>query len=65
MKKTGAFLHLLDVAELLRMVHAAKIVAAKGKIITLMMAFDYYLLKRAEKAAEAKTLRISMLLRTQ
>lgn len=65
MKKTGAFLHLLDVAELLRMVQAAEIVASKGKQITLMMALDYYLLSRAEKAAEAKTLRFSMLLRTE
>lgn len=63
MKATGGFLHLLDISELLRMVQAAEMIAARGKTTTPMMAFDYYLLERVKKTVEAGTLCIEVLLR--
>lgn len=63
MGATGGFAHLLDISELLRIVQAAEMIAARGTTITPMMAFDYYLLNRAKKASEAGTLCIEVLLR--
>lgn len=63
MRSTGGFLHLLDIAELLRVVQAAEMIAARSKSTTRMIAFDYYLMKRAERAMENKTLCFEMLLR--
>jgi hypothetical protein len=63
MKASGGFLHLLDTAELLRMVQAAEMIAARSTKITPMMAFDFYLMERAQKAIEAGTLCFEMLLR--
>lgn len=63
MKATGGFPHLLDISELLRIVQAAEIIAARGTTTTPMMAFDYYLVERAKKAADAGTLCIEVLLR--
>ncbi|WP_249691606.1 hypothetical protein [Stappia sp. WLB 29] len=63
MRATGGFAHLLDVAELLRIVQAAEMIAERGKTTTPMMAFDYYLVERAKKAAAAGTLCIEVLLR--
>lgn len=63
MGATGGFAHLLDISELLRIVQAAEIIAAQGKTTTPMMAFDYYLMQRAEKAVDAGTLCIEVLLR--
>lgn len=63
MNATGGFPHLLDISELLRVVQAAEMIAARGKSTTLMMAFDYYLMQRAEKAVEAGTLCIEILVR--
>jgi hypothetical protein len=60
---TGGFAHLLDISELLRVVQAAEMIAARGKTTTPMMAFDYYLMRRAEKAADAGTLCIEVLVR--
>jgi hypothetical protein len=60
---TGGFAHLLDISELLRVVQASEMIAARGKTTTPMMAFDYYLMRRAETAADAGTLCIEMLLR--
>ncbi len=59
-KATGGFLHLLDTAELLRMVQAAEMIAARGTKITPMMAFDFYLMERFKKALEAGTLCFEM-----
>lgn len=64
MKSAGSFIHILDVAELLRVVQAAEIIYSRGKTVTLMMAFDYYLIERAKKAYEVDTLCIEVLLRT-
>lgn len=63
MRATGGFAHLLDIAELLRIVQAAEMIAARSQTTTPMMAFDYYLMERAKKAAEAGTLCIHVLLR--
>lgn len=63
MRATGGFAHLLDISELLRVVQAAEMIAARGTTTTPMMAFDYYLIQRAKMAADAGTLCIEMLLR--
>ena len=63
MENTGSFLHLLDIAELLRIVQAAEMISAQGTNTTQMMAFDYYLIERAKKAYEAGTLCIEVLFR--
>ena len=63
MKDTGGFLHLLDISELLRIVQAAEMIAARNTKTTPMMAFDYYLIERAKKTLEAGTLCIEVLLR--
>lgn len=63
MEATGGFAHLVDISELLRIVQAAEMIAARGTTTTLMMAFDYYLMRRAEKAVGAGTLCIEVLLR--
>ena len=63
MGATGGFAHLLDISELLRIVQAAEMIATRSMTITLMMAFDYYLIERAKKAVDAGTLCIEVLLR--
>lgn len=62
-KATGGFLHLLDIAELLRIVQAAEMIAARGTNTTPMMAFDYYLMERAKMTLDARTLCVNVLLR--
>lgn len=42
-------LHILDVAELLRVVQAAVIISSKNNV-SLMAAFDYYLMERFKRA---------------
>jgi hypothetical protein len=63
MENTGGFLHLLDIAELLRIVQAVEMISAHGTNTTHMMAFDFYLMERAKKAYEVGTLCIEVLLR--
>jgi len=65
MKDTGGFLHLLDIAELLRMVQAAEMIAARGTGTTPIMAFDYYLLERTKMSLKQENLCFGMLLRFQ
>ncbi len=65
MKATGAFIHLLDLAELLRVVQAAEILSSGSLNVTPLMAFDYYLMERAQRALKAGTLCIQVLLQTQ
>lgn len=60
---TGGFPHLLDLSELLRVVQAAEMIAALDENATPLMAFDYYLMQRTEKALAAGTLCIEVLLR--
>lgn len=63
MQATGGFLHLLDIAELLRIVQAAEMIAARGTKTTPMMAFDFYLMERVKRTLMAGTLCIEVLLR--
>jgi hypothetical protein len=65
MEATGGFIHLLDVAELLRVVQAAEIISRGSSKITPLMAFDYYLMERAKRTNDAGTLCIQVLLRTK
>lgn len=62
-KETNGFLHILDIAELLRVVQAAEMLAERGERTTPMMAFDVYLMERVKKAAAADSLMIEVLLR--
>ena len=48
MQNTRGFLHILDPIELLRIVQADSVIAARGQTTTPMMAFDYWLMRRAE-----------------
>jgi hypothetical protein len=52
MENTRGFLHILDPSELLRIVQAASMIAARDKATTRMMAFDYWLIRRAEHLVE-------------
>jgi len=63
MEATGGYIHLLDVAELLRVVQAAETISKSSKAITPLMALDYYLLQRAERTKDAGTLVVEVLLR--
>ncbi len=63
LRDTGGFIHLLDIAELLRIVQAAEMIVERGTTMTPMMAFDYYLIERAKKSIKAGTLCIEVLLR--
>jgi hypothetical protein len=63
MARTGGFLHMLDVAELLRVVQAAEMIAERSTSVTPMMAFDYYLMERTKQALKANTLCVRVLLR--
>ncbi|GLS05989.1 hypothetical protein GCM10007860_31530 [Chitiniphilus shinanonensis] len=65
MQTTGGFIHILDIAELLRIVQAAEIISQASEKLTPLMAFDYYLMERAKKTRDAGTLCIEVLLRMQ
>jgi hypothetical protein len=52
---TKGFLHILDPAELLRIVQAAEIIAEESDDLTVMMAFDYYLMQRSHRAVQQPT----------
>ena len=63
MEKTSGFLHILDPSELLRGVQAGSMIAARGQTTTSMMAFEYWLIKRAEHLVEIGHPHFHMLLR--
>lgn len=65
MQATGGFIHLLDLAELLRVVQAAEMISRGSETVTPLMAFDYYLMERAKRTHDAGTLCIQALLRMQ
>lgn len=65
MEATGGFIHMLDVAELLRVVQAAEILSQGALKVTPMMALDYYLMERVKRSADAGTLCIEVLLRVE
>jgi len=55
MEITGGYLHILDTAELLRVVQAAGMIAEGSKSLSKMMAFDWYLMERAKRAIDNPT----------
>lgn len=63
--ETGGFLHILDLSELLRVVQAAEMISRNSTNVSPIMAFDYYLMKRAEHALNSKTPYFEVLLRLQ
>lgn len=65
MEATGGFIHLLDLAELLRVVQAAEMISRGSEKVTPLMALDYYLIERAERTLNAGTLCIQVLLQMQ
>ncbi|MBB3835965.1 hypothetical protein FHR55_004229 [Xanthomonas arboricola] len=65
MEATGSFIHLLDLPELLRVVQAAEILSMGSTKVTPLMAFDYYLVERAERTHDVGTLCIQVLLRIE
>lgn len=61
--KCGGYFHILDPAELLRIVQAAEMIAARDKSTTPMMALDYYLIERAKTSWIQATPDFNVLLR--
>jgi hypothetical protein len=53
MQNTRGFLHILDPNELLRIVQAGSMIAARGRTTTPMMAFDNWLMRRSEHLVQA------------
>lgn len=65
LQDAGGFIHFLDIAELLRVVQAAEMIASMNQKTTPMMAFDYYLMERVKKCQEVGKLNIEVLLRVE
>jgi len=65
MEATGGFLHILDTTELLRIVQAAEMIAKDSVNLTKMMAFDWYLMKRVERARNHLTPHFGVLFRRE
>lgn len=63
MKTTGGYLHILDPAELLRIVQAAGMIAEDSERLSVMMAFDWYLMERAKLAIDKPTPYFAVLFR--
>lgn len=63
MEATGGFIHLLDLSELLRVVQATEMISRDSKKVTPIIAFDYCLMKRAERTLDAGTLCIQVLMK--
>ena len=63
MKTTGGFLHILDPAELLRIVQAAEMISEDSERLTKMMAFDWYLMERAKFSIKEPTPNFAVLFR--
>lgn len=59
----GGFFHILDLFELLRIVQAAEMISARSETVSRIMAFDYYLMERAKRAAKSETPNFGILLR--
>jgi hypothetical protein len=61
--ESGAILHILDPAELLRMVQVAATIADKSRRVSSIMAFDWYLMERAKRTVTLKTPDFGMIAR--
>jgi len=64
MSATNSYLHLVDPSELKRIVQAVSIISSKSKNVSLIQAFDFYLLERAKISIQKGTLNIEVLLKT-
>lgn len=62
MRATGGFLHILDTIQLFRMMQGARMISEASNETTPMMAFDFYLLQRAEAVVARGTINIDMVL---
>jgi hypothetical protein len=63
MQATGGYLHILDPAELLRVVQAAEMIARDSTRVSTIMAFDWYLVERAKLAVDRPTPHFGVLFR--
>jgi len=63
MQEIQAFLHILDLTELVRMVQAAEMIVEDNPELTTIEAFDWYLMERAKVATQENTPHFSMLYR--
>jgi hypothetical protein len=59
----GALFHILDPSELLRVVQAAEMIAEESRSLSRIMAFDYYLMRRFERALQHDTPNFGVLFR--
>ena len=64
-KSIGGFFHILDPAELLRVIQAAEMISGISKGSTPLMALDYYLMERAKVSVSQESPDFQMLLRIQ
>ena len=62
-RKTGCFLQILDLAELLRMVQAAEMLEQQGNRVSRMMCFDAHLTERFKRVIDLETPNFGFLLR--
>lgn len=63
MRASGGYFCILDPAELLRIVQAARMIAKRGTRTTPMMGLDYYLMERAKISMKHDTPSFNVLLR--
>lgn len=63
MGTTQSYIHLVDPSELKRIIQAANIISSSSRNISLIQAFDYYLLERAKISIQKETLNIEVLLK--
>lgn len=54
-KECGAFVHILDPGQLLRLVQAAGMISKRSKAVTSLMAFDHVLIERMKVALAQRT----------
>lgn len=62
-RTTKAFLHIVDLNELERIVQAAHMIVKHSNNISIIQAFEFYLIERAKKVMEAGRLDIQVLLK--
>jgi len=62
-RRWDGYLHILDPAELLRVVQAAEMIFEDSEHLTKMMAFDWYLMERAKISIKSPTPYFAVLFR--
>jgi hypothetical protein len=53
-QNTGGILHFLDPVELLRIVQTAELISSRSKMVTQVMAFDYYFMEQLKRTATSE-----------